>query len=45
MCEKRVIRGAGWDDPSNYVRTANRYKQLETLPGSVTGFRLSRPLD
>jgi formylglycine-generating enzyme required for sulfatase activity len=44
-CEKRVIRGAGWDDPSNYVRTANRYKQLETLPGSVTGFRLSRPLD
>jgi formylglycine-generating enzyme required for sulfatase activity len=43
-CEKRVIRGAGWDDPSNYVRTANRYKQLETLPGSVTGFRLSRPL-
>jgi formylglycine-generating enzyme required for sulfatase activity len=44
-CEKRVIRGAGWDDPSNYVRTANRYKQLETLPGSVTGFRLSRPVD
>jgi len=43
-CEKHVIRGAGWDDPSNYVRTANRYKQLETLPGSVTGFRLSRPL-
>jgi formylglycine-generating enzyme required for sulfatase activity len=44
-CEKNVIRGAGWDDPPNYLRSANRYKQLPTIRGSVTGFRLAKTLD
>jgi formylglycine-generating enzyme required for sulfatase activity len=43
-CEKNVIRGAGWDDPPSYLRSANRYKQLPTIRGSVTGFRLARTL-
>jgi formylglycine-generating enzyme required for sulfatase activity len=43
-CEKLVIRGAGWDDPPAYLRTANRYKQLPALRGNVTGFRVAKTL-
>ena len=42
--EKRVIRGAGWDDPPYYLRSANRYQQAGDLRGNVTGFRVAKTL-
>ena len=45
QCAKRIIRGAGWDDPPNYLRSANRYSQLPEIRGSVTGFRLAKSVE
>jgi formylglycine-generating enzyme required for sulfatase activity len=37
--EERVLRGASWGDPADYLRTTSRLKHLPSSPGDPRGFR------
>jgi formylglycine-generating enzyme required for sulfatase activity len=40
---KKVLKGGGWNDPSNYVRISIRLAHDPTSPGSNRGFRCAHP--
>jgi formylglycine-generating enzyme required for sulfatase activity len=43
-CERRVLRGGSWRDPSRLARAAARNRNAAELRGSDTGFRVARDL-
>lgn len=43
-CSARVLRGGGWDTPTDYVRSAVRGSYSPDLDDAANGFRLARSL-
>jgi formylglycine-generating enzyme required for sulfatase activity len=43
-CETRVVRGGGWSDRPQYLRSAIRYGDPPHYRGNYVGFRVARSL-
>jgi formylglycine-generating enzyme required for sulfatase activity len=42
-CPERVLRGGGWTNDPNYVRTTTRYRYDADVRYPANGFRVARP--